>query len=95
VVGPDRRTTDGLANVARHARSVFNIGLFDSGLFRDSPIESLDKTSGANGGAAGIRTPESAITQADEKLPDGATLAAAQARFPVAVPEDEKSFVTL
>ena len=41
VVGLGRARSDGLPNVGRHSQSVFNIGLFDAGLFFDSRIESI------------------------------------------------------
>ena len=86
VIGPGRATADGLPNVGRHSQSVFNIGLYDAGLFHDSRIESIGKEAGMNGGGSGIRTPESALNAADPNA--GMTLPAAQARFPVTVPEE-------
>lgn len=88
VVGPGRRTADGLPNVGRHSQSVFNIGLYDEGLFWDSRIESINKDARQNGGLSGIRTPDTALGVADAAVPPGATLPAAQARFPVTVPSE-------
>ena len=80
-LGLNRHHSSGLPNVPRHSPTVFNAGLWDSGLFADSRVESLGKEPGANGAASGIRTPDSALLVAD---PDaGETLPQAQARFPV------------
>lgn len=86
VVGPGRARTDDLPNVGRHSQSVFNVGLFDAGLFHDSRIESLGKEAGMNGAGSGIRTPDSPFGVADPAA--GSSLPAAQARFPVAVPSE-------
>lgn len=83
VVGPGRQRPDALPNVGRHAQSVFNVGLYDSGLFWDLRIESIGKEAGQNGVASGIRTPETALNQADTNVPVGSTLVAAQSRIPV------------
>lgn len=88
VVGPGRHRTDGLPNVGRHSQSVFNAGLFDQGLFWDMRIESIGKEAGRNGAGSGIRTPETAWNADDPLLPAETTLPAAQARFPVTVPEE-------
>jgi cytochrome c peroxidase len=88
VVGPGRRTADGLPNVGRHSQSVFNIGLYDSGMFWDSRVESINKDAGRNGSLSGIRTPDTALNVADTNVAPGMTLPAAQARFPVTVPEE-------
>lgn len=88
VVGPGRTRSDGLPNVGRHSQSVFNAGLFDQGMFWDSRIESIGKEAGQNGAGSEIRTPDSALNAGDPLVPAGATLAAAQARFPVTVPEE-------
>ena len=88
VVGPGRQRPDGLPNVGRHSQSVFNIGLFDAGLFWDSRIESINKDENANGETSGIRTPDTALNVADPLVPVGTSLPAAQARFPVTVPEE-------
>lgn len=83
VLGLGRARVDGLPNVGRHSQSVFNIGLFDAGLFWDSRIESIGKEAGQNGSGSGIRTPDSPLNAGDPLA--GNTLVAAQARFPVAI----------
>ena len=88
VVGPGRHRPDGLPNVGRHSQSVFNVGLYDDALFWDSRVESIGKEAGLNGSGSGIRTPETPINVADTLVPPGTTLVAAQARFPVTVPEE-------
>jgi cytochrome c peroxidase len=82
LVGRGRRLARGGFSVGRNSNTVFNIGLFDHGLFWDSRIESIGKTALGNGAGSGIRTPDTAIGVADARA--GATLPAAQARFPVA-----------
>ena len=86
VVGMGRTTADGLPDVGRHSQSVFNIGMYDAGLFHDSRIESIGKEAGRNGNGSGIRTPDSQFGVADPNAGD--SLPAAQARFPVTVPEE-------
>lgn len=88
VVGPGRQRADGLPNVGRHSQTVFNVGLYDSAMFWDSRVESIGKEAGQNGSGSGIRTPESALNTADPLVATSTTLVAAQARFPVAVPEE-------
>ena len=88
VLGPGRTRPDGLPNVGRHSQSVFNVGLYDEGLFWDARVESIGKESGQNGAGSGIRTPETPLNAADPLVPAGSTLVAAQARFPVTVPEE-------
>jgi cytochrome c peroxidase len=83
MVGPGRSRADQLPNVNRHSPSVFNVALYDTALFWDSRIESIGKEAGRNGSGSGIRTPETALNQADMKVPVGSTLVAAQARIPV------------
>lgn len=75
--------------VPRNAPTVFNIGLWDSGLFWDSRVESIGKESGSNGSLSGIRTPDSSFGVADSNA--GANLVAAQARFPVTSAEEMKT----
>ena len=82
LLGPGRRLANGPLLVGRNANTIFNIALYDSGLFWDSRVESLGKLTGRNGGGSGIRTPDSAFGVADPRA--GATMPAAQARFPVA-----------
>ena len=86
LVGPGRATADGLPNVGRHSQSVFNIGMYDAGLFHDSRIESIGKEPGRNGNGSGIRTPDSVLGVADPAAGD--SLPAAQARFPVTEPTE-------
>jgi cytochrome c peroxidase len=88
VVGPGRARADGLPNVGRHSQSVFNVGLYDTAMFWDSRVESIGKEAGQNGTGSGIRTPESAMHAADPLVAPGSSLVAAQARFPVVVPEE-------
>ena len=88
IVGPGRQRPDGLPNVGRHSQSVFNVGLYDTAMFWDSRVESIGKEASLNGTGSGIRTPESALHAADPLVVPGSSLVAAQARFPVAVPEE-------
>lgn len=88
VLGPGRERPDGLPNVGRHSQSVFNVALYDEGLFWDLRVESIGKEADQNGTASGIRTPETALNAADPLVPAGSTLVAAQARFPVTIPEE-------
>lgn len=96
LLGPGRRHSsaaalefDGGPTVPRNAPTTFNVAMWDSVLFHDGRVESLDKTPGVNG-AGNIRTPDSTdINTAD---PDaGQNLAVAQARFPVTSPEEMRS----
>lgn len=92
------RTNDYAANnpeggppVPRNAPTTFNTVLWDKFQFHDGRVESLDKIAGANGsGAAGIRTPDSALGVADPLA--GNNLIQAQARFPVTSNEEMKGF---
>jgi cytochrome c peroxidase len=88
VLGPGRARPDGLPNVGRHSQTVFNVGLYDQSMFWDSRVESVGKESRQNGMGSGIRTPESPFNTADPLVTPGSTLVAAQARFPVTVPEE-------
>jgi len=97
LLGPGRRHEfgapgfDGGPTVPRNAPSTFNIGLWDSVLFHDGRVESLDKIAAANGaGPSGIRTPDSAFGTAD--VNSGVNLAEAQSRFPVTSPEEMRGF---
>ena len=83
VVGPGRTRADGLPNVGRHSQTVFNVGLYDAGLFWDSRIESIGKEAGLNGAGSGIRTPDTVLNMEDPLA--GSNLVAAQARMPVTV----------
>lgn len=88
LLGPGRERPDGLPNVGRHSQSVFNVGLYDTAMFWDARVESIGKEEGQNGTRSGIRTPESALHAADPLVAPGSSLVAAQARFPVTVPEE-------
>ena len=89
LLGVGREHIDGLPSVPRNAPTVFNVGLWDTGLFWDSRVESLGKEEGANGSLSDIRTPDSSFNNADSNA--GPNLAAAQARFPVTSAEEMKS----
>ncbi len=84
LLGPGRTHESGkrTPTVPRNAPTTFNIALWDKTLFWDGRVESLGKTPLKNGGdGLGIRTPDSALNEADAKA--GENLTAAQARFPV------------
>ena len=83
---------DGSPPVPRNAPTTFNIALWDQAMFHDGRVESIGKTAGKNGDdGSGIRTPDSAFGVAD---PDaGATLTAAQSRFPITSPEEMQGFI--
>ena len=87
-LGPGRSHQDGVPLVPRNSPTVFNIALWDTGLFWDSRVESIGKEAGANGSLSGIRTPDSDFAVADPNA--GANLPAAQARFPVTSAEEMK-----
>ena len=89
LLGPGRENSLGYPVVPRNAPTVFNAGLWDTGLFLDSRVESLGKEANANGSLSGIRTPDSAFGFADANA--GQNLAAAQARFPVTSNEEMKT----
>lgn len=88
LLGPGRERPDGLPNVGRHSQTTFNVGLYDKAMFWDSRVESIGQEAGQNGTGSGIRTPETAVNVADPLVAPGTTLVAAQARFPVTVPEE-------
>ncbi|NKI35587.1 hypothetical protein HFP89_10460 [Wenzhouxiangella sp. XN79A] len=83
VVGPGRRRADGEIPMHRNTPTFFNTGLFDRGLFWDSRVEQL---TAEDGSPAGIRTPATALGEADPNA--GPNLLAAQARFPVGAPDE-------
>jgi cytochrome c peroxidase len=83
LLGPGRSHPQG-EMMGRNAQTTFNIGLYDSGLFHDSRIESIGKVAGANGAGSGIRTPDTPLLVADPNA--GETLPAAQLRFPLVAP---------
>jgi len=74
-----------LPMVPRNSPTIFNLGFNNRGLFWDSRVETR------RGG--GILTPDSPVDAqgrrlSDPNLPQGTTLAAAQARFPVTSPDE-------
>ena len=81
LLGPGRIHVDGTPLVPRNAPTIFNIALWDTGLFWDSRIESIGKELQANGSLSGIRTPDTEYGVTDTEA--GVNLVAAQARFPV------------
>lgn len=89
LLGPGRVYADGAPVVPRNAPTIFNAGLWDSGLFWDSRVESLGKQAGENGAASGISTPDSGFGLAD--LNAGDNLVTAQARFPVVSVDEMKT----
>ncbi len=86
MLGVGRGDASGIPNVPRNSPTTFNVGLWDSGLFWDSRVESLGKEAGANGAASGISTPDSGNNVIDTLAGDN--LAVAQARFPVTSAEE-------
>ncbi|MFT5210326.1 MAG: cytochrome c peroxidase [Flavobacterium sp.] len=83
-LGRHFQTAGGLPIVPRNAPSVFNVGLWDEGLFWDSRVSSLGNEQNANGTQSRIATPDStSFDQIDQTIAIGTSLAAAQARFPV------------
>jgi len=86
LLGPGRVHSSGLPPVPRNAPTVFNIGLWDRGLFHDSRVETLNFVPGSNGANGSIRTPDSTLNSADSNA--GNNLTAAQARFPVTSAEE-------
>ncbi len=85
-LGPTRAHLTGMPLVPRNSPTTFNIGFWDSGLFWDSRVESLQKTPGANGSIGDISTPDSSFGSAD---PNSIfNLTSSQARFPVLSPEE-------
>jgi len=89
VLGLGRTNSANLPIVPRNAPSVFNAGLWDSGLFFDSRVESLGKENKANGAVSPIRTPDSDFLIADVNA--GENLVMAQSKFPVTSSEEMKT----
>ncbi|WP_157496811.1 cytochrome-c peroxidase [Hahella ganghwensis] len=89
LLGPGREPTSGLPVVPRNTPTVFNTGLWDTGLFWDSRVESIGKEPNTNGAISGIATPDSGFNVIDPEA--GANLAAAQARFPVTEVDEMKT----
>lgn len=86
LLGQGRVHHDGLPLVPRNAPTVFNMALWDRGLFHDSRVETLNFVRGSNGSNGDIRTPDSAFDTADNQA--GVNLVTAQARFPVTSVEE-------
>ena len=69
-------------NVPRHSQTTFNTALYNNTMFYDGRIFRLFAQDGKSpAGQSGFRTPDSQLWQADPLA--GASLLAAQARFPV------------
>ncbi len=85
-LGPTRRNAAGIQLVPRNSPTTFNVGFWDSGLFWDSRVESVEKTPGENGAVGGISTPDSGFSVVDSN--SIFNLTSAQARFPVLSPEE-------
>lgn len=81
LLGRGRTNAAGIPLVPRNSPTIFNIALWDSGLFWDSRVESTFKEPGANGALSTISTPDSGFGLVD--LNAGENLVAAQAKFPV------------
>lgn len=81
LLGPGRTHPDGDFTVPRNAPTTFNLGLWETGLFWDSRVETLED---------GIRTPDTEYGTVDAAA--GTRLAAAQARFPVTSVEEMRGF---
>ncbi|PCK07730.1 MAG: cytochrome C peroxidase [Alteromonadaceae bacterium] len=89
LLGRGRAHNGGLPRVPRNSPTNFNAGLWDSGMFFDSRVESLGKDTDANGRLSGIRTPDTPFLNADPNAGDN--LVAAQARFPVTSADEMKT----
>ena len=81
---------DGGPTVPRNSPTSFNIALWDSALFHDGRVESLNDADGNDSAEGGIRTPDSELGTADPNA--GTNLAAAQARFPVTSHEEMRGY---
>ena len=86
LLGQGRIDADSVPDVPRNSPTVFNAGLWDSGMFWDSRIESFGKETFANGSVSDIRTPDVPFGTADAAA--GPNLGTAQARFPVTSAEE-------
>jgi len=89
VLGIGRVNASGLPVVPRNSPTIFNVGLWDSGLFWDSRVESINKEPLQNGAASGISTPNSGFDVVDENA--GVNLVASQAKFPVTSNDEMKT----
>ncbi|WP_028021500.1 cytochrome-c peroxidase [Enterovibrio calviensis] len=88
VLGEGRVDADDLPDVPRNSPTIFNMALWDTGLFWDSRVESSGKEAGQNGAGSTISTPDSGFGVADANAGDN--LVMAQARFPVTSDEEMK-----
>ncbi|WP_163392952.1 cytochrome-c peroxidase [Enterovibrio norvegicus] len=88
VLGEGRVDGDNLPDVPRNSPTIFNMALWDTGLFWDSRVESSGKEAGQNGEGSTISTPDSGFGIADANAGDN--LVVAQARFPVTSQEEMK-----
>ena len=85
LLGPGRESSDGTL-IPRNSPTVFNAGLWDSGMFWDSRVASVGEEPGAGGSLSAIITPDA---NPDDNA--GANLAVAQSRFPVTSIEEMRS----
>jgi len=90
LLGLGRENASSLPLVPRNAPTVFNLGLWDTGLFWDSRVESIGKETATNGSVSGIRTPDSEFLVAD--INTGTNLSSAQASFPVTSADEMKGY---
>ena len=82
VIGPGREIAGGVLNVPRNSPTVFNSWSYNKAVFWDSRVALVDP----NDPTKGITTPDVPLGEADPNAGDN--LIAAQALFPVAVPEE-------
>jgi cytochrome c peroxidase len=87
VLGVGRTLATGFST-PRNTNTFFNVALWDSFLFWDGRVESVGKLRFGNGANSGIRTPDTAFGVADPAA--GASLPAAQARFPIVATTEMK-----
>ena len=88
LLGAGRALAAGGFSTSRNTNTFFNVALWDSFLFWDGRVESIGKIRFGNGANSGIRTPDSVIGVSDPLA--GASLPAAQARFPIVSPSEMK-----
>jgi len=91
LLGLGRENATAIPVVPRNAPTVFNLGLWDTGLFWDSRVESIGKEPATNGSVSGIRTPDSDFLVVDTNT--GSNLSSAQASFPVTSSDEMKGDV--
>ena len=99
LVGPGRTHPSGGPTIPRNAPTTFNSGLWDSVMYLDGRVESLDKFANQNGDPVdtglGIVTPDSDTDDNGNLLADpaaGDNLPSALSRFPVTVAEVMRGF---